>query len=282
MRVPLIVATGLALAPLSASAAEVEAEHERLDQRTDYTAYTRPRGRVAVGPLKLELGIIDEVTIGTYVPPWFAFTVIQTPAPNVYLKARSWWSGPLALAVRGGFLYLDGSGIADLANVNASGSATVLTSEADVSLRLSLQLTLSLGFDYSHIVAVGSGSDVATSVEGATMADAGSARLFGQWQLTRVFGLTFLARYVAFQPPLGADVDTASPGISITGDLSAATTSSRTRYSLVPGVSFDWTSWELYLGVGYGSFALPVVGLPTARAVPIVDFALAYRFDLYD
>ena len=263
------------------AAADAPREAEPRDLRTDFTAYTRPRGRAAVGPLKLELGIIDEVTLGTYVPPWFAFAVLGTPAPNLYLKARSWWSGPLTLAVRGGFLYLDGSGIAELADADASGSATVLTSEVDASLRLNSRIRVSLGFDYSHLVAVGSGTDVATSIEGASVADTGMARLFAQWQLTRVFGLTFLSRYVLFQSPFSADVSSASPGVAISGDLSAARSSSAARYAIVPGVSFDWTNWEFYLGVGYGTFQIPAVGLPTTRALPIVDLALAFRFDLF-
>jgi hypothetical protein len=262
-------------------ASEVPSEAEPGDLRTDFTAYTRPRGRAAVGPLKLELGIIDQVTLGTYVPPWFAFAVLGTPAPNLYLKVRSWWSGPLTLAVRGGFLYLDGSGIAELADADASGSATVLAGEVDASLRLSSRMRVSLGFDYSHLVAVGSGEEVATSIEGASVADTGIARLFAQWQLTRVFGLTFLTRYVVFQSPFGADVSSESPGVSISGDLSAAQSSEATRYAVIPGVSFDWTHWEFYLGVGYGTFTIPAVGLPTTRALPIVDVALAFRFDLF-
>ena len=253
----------------------------RADRRTDFTAYTRPRGRAAIGPLKVELGIIDEVTLGTYVPPWFAFVVIGTPAPNLYLKARSWWSGPLTVAVRGGFLYLDGSGIAELADADASGNATVVTSEVDASVRLNSRVRVSLGFDYSHLVAVGSGTEVATSIEGASVADTGIVRLFAQWQLTRVFGLTFLTRYVVFQSPFGADVESESPGVTISGDLSAESGSSATRYAVIPGVSFDWTHWELYLGVGYGTFQIPAVGLPTTRAFPILDLALAFRFDLY-
>jgi hypothetical protein len=280
VRRTLMFAAAACLAPSLAPAQEEAAP--RQDLRTDFTAYTRPRGRVAAGPLKLELGIIDEIMVGTYVPPWLAFTLIGAPAPNLYFKARSWWSGPLTLAVRGGFLYLDGSGIADLANVDSSGNATALTSEIDASLRLSSRMVLSLGVDHSHVVAAGGGESVATSIEGASMADAVNVRLFGQWRLTRVFGVTLLARYVAFQSPFGADVTSESPSLTVEGDLSADTNDSRQRFAVVPGVSFDWTHWELYLGVGYGSFQLPAVGLPTSRALPIIDLAVAYRFDLYN
>lgn len=282
MRRALTLALAAGLWPSLASAAEGPAEEpDARGQRTDFTAYTRESGQVAVGPLKAEFGVIDEVTIGTYVPPWFAFTVIGAPAPNLYLKARSWWSGPLTLAVRGGFLYIDGSGIDELADADASANATVITGEVDASLRLNPRVRLSVGFDYAYVVAVGGGEEVATSIEGASVATTGSARLFGQWRLTRVFGLTLLARYVAFQNPVGADVSTESPGITVEGDLSAERSSSGTRYAVVPGVSFDWTNWEFYLGVGYGTLQIPALGLPTTRALPVVDFALAFKFDIY-
>jgi hypothetical protein len=33
--------------------------------------------------------------------------------------------------------------------------------------------------------------------------------------------------------------------------------------------------------VGYGVFFLPVVGLASAKAWPVIDFNAAYLFDLY-
>ena len=90
--VTLAVLVGLATSLGSEAKAEQAPDESKLNLRTDFTAYTRPKGRLAVGPFKAELGVIDEVTVGTYVPPWFAFTVIGTPMPNLYLKARSWWS----------------------------------------------------------------------------------------------------------------------------------------------------------------------------------------------
>ena len=68
--------------------------------RTDYTAYTRPKGRMAVGPLKIEHGIIDEVMVGTYVPPWFAFPVLKVPIPSVYAKLRTPTWNNFTLSIR--------------------------------------------------------------------------------------------------------------------------------------------------------------------------------------
>jgi hypothetical protein len=53
------------------------------------------------------------------------------------------------------------------------------------------------------------------------------------------------------------------------------------RFAAVPGVSFSWDKWELGAGVGYGVFFLPMLGLASAKAFPIVDFNAAFLFDAY-
>jgi hypothetical protein len=277
---PLLVAAGLGLV---AAPAHAETSGGTPNPRTDFTAYTRPGGRVAVGPLKLELGVIDEVTIGTYVPPWFAFPALGVPLPNVYVKARSWWSGPLTLALRGSTMYVAGEAVEQLASGDASGSSTVLSAEGDLSLLVHHRLTVSLSAEFTHVRANGNDTeDTATSVEGAVTADNLMSRLFVEWRLSRVFSLTLLTRYMIQQSPVGADTTFEGSGVTIDARLTADGTGSNHGFSVVPGVAFEWDSWELSLGVGYGALPLPVLGATTARALPVVDFALAYRFDLYN
>ena len=248
--------------------------------RTDYTAYTRPAGRLALGPLKIEHGIIDEIMIGTYPLPWFAFPLLKTPIPNGYLKLRSFWGGPFTLALGGGLTYIDGKAIAKLADKTASASAVSTTAELDASYRFDERFSLSLGFDYAHIRAVGNAGEEATSVEGASTAHTYSTRLFGEWRLSRIFALTLLLRYLIYQSPVKADATSNTSAVTVTADLSAESAQQR-RFTAVPGVSFVFNRWEISTGVGYGVFYLPVLGLATTKAWPVVDFAFAYRFDLY-
>jgi hypothetical protein len=281
--VPIFIAlTAVSTASTASPPSTAEKSQFRPHSRTDFTAYTRPRGRAAVGPLKLELGLVDEVTLGTYVPPWFTFALVGAPAPNFYLKARDWWSGPLTLAVRGGFLYVDGRQLAKLAGVDARGNLMALLSEFDASLRASARVCVSLGIEYTHIAAIGSRAEVTTSIEGASTANTVHARVFGQWQMTRVFSLTLLLRYFGYQGPTRADVSAESSAATIDAHLSGQPAHGRQRFAAVPGVSFDWTRWELSAGIGYGAFPLPALSLPTRRAWPILDLAVAYHFDLYD
>jgi len=269
----LLLASGLA--SLAAGAAEQES-----NPRTDYTAYTRPAGRTALGPFKLELGLIDEVTIGTYVPPWFAYPALGVVIPNGYVKIGSSRRNRFTLAGRAGYTFIDGKGIAELADKQASASAAAFASEVDASLRVTPALFLSLGVDYSHIHAIGSADQLASSIEGASTADTWSTRLLTEWHLTRSFALSLLLRYLIYQSPLNADVDADSGVLTVQGDLSGEGTRRR-RVSVVPGVAFEGQNWELQAGIGYGVAYVPIIGMPTANAWPIVDLGFAFRFDLY-
>jgi hypothetical protein len=257
------------------------ANAQQLDNpRTDFTAYTRPKGRMAVGPIKVEHGIIDEVMVGTYVPPWFAFPVLKVPVPTLYAKLRTPTFSNFTLAIRADAAYIDGKAIAELADEEASASAVSTTAEIDASYRIDERFTVSLGLDYAKLRAVGETADEAASVEGASTAHTYSTRAFGEWRLTRVFAVTLLFRYLLYQSPISADSTSESDAVTVEGDLSAESTLQK-HFSITPGASFVWERWELSAGVGYGVFYLPILGLASAKNWPLVDFAVAYRFDLY-
>lgn len=276
MHTTVSLAACAALLAWSASGAAQQLENPR----TDYTAYTRPRGRASVGFLKTDLGVIDEILIGTYPLPWFAFPVLKTTVPSVYVKVRSPWSGPLTLAVGGSALYVNAKALAQLADENASGSAVSTTAEFDASYRFDPRFSLSFGIDYAHLRLIGDTADPSTQIEGASAAHTYSTRLFGEWRLSRVFALSLLFRALIYQSPVSADGTSNANSVTVTSDLSAESTS-RKYFTLVPGVSFEWEHWELNAGVGYGVFYLPVLGLASTKSWPVVDLAFAYRFDLY-
>jgi hypothetical protein len=254
---------------------------QQLDNpRTDYTAYTRPKGRMAVGPFKLEHGIIDEIMIGTYPLPWFAFPWLKVPVPTGYLKLRTPWFDPFTFSGRVGIAYINAKAIAELADDSADASALSTTADFDASWRIDERFSLSLGMDYAHLSAVGGGASETTSIEGASTAHTYSVRAFGEWRFTRVFAMTLLLRYLIYQSPIDTKSTTQSGAVTITENLSAESTEQR-HFSITPGVSFVWERWELAGGVGYGVFYLPIVGLASAKRWPLLDLSVAYRFDLY-
>ncbi|HWP08186.1 MAG TPA: hypothetical protein VNN72_20730 [Polyangiaceae bacterium] len=276
MKRTLLLAVLMACMLLSGAVAAQQLENPR----TDYAAYTRPKGRMAVGPFKVEHGIIDEIMVGTHPLPWFAFPFLGVPIPNGYLKLRTSWFEPLTFSVRGGLTYIDAKALAELADDSAEASALSVTSDFTASWKINEKFSLSAGFDYAHISAIGSSKDEAANIEGASTADTYSVRLFGEWRFTRVFAMTLLTRYLIYQSPIDTSSSTETDAVSVDTDLSAESTEQR-HFSIVPGVSFAWEHWELSGGVGYGIFYLPMLGLATAKRWPILDLSFAYRFDLY-
>jgi hypothetical protein len=254
---------------------------QRENPRTDYTAYTRPRGRMAVGPLKVEQGIIDEIMIGTVVPPWLAFPWLKVPIPNAYLKLRTSWWDPVTLCVRSSIAYVHAKAIQELSDEPANASAISVTADIDASWRIDDRWAVSVAFDYAHVNAVGDSNDQATSIEGASTAHTGSVRAFGEWRLTRVVALSLLLRYLVFQSPVHVHGTSQTDSGTVSSDLSAES-SFAIPITVVPGVSFVWTRWELSAGIGYGVVYLPVLGLASTKAWPVVDLGFAYRFDLYE
>jgi hypothetical protein len=274
--------TAVALAALAACLGFASAAGaQQLDNpRTDYTAYTRPQGTLAVGLFKVEHGIIDEIMVGTYPIPWLAFPVLKVPIPSTYLKLRTSWFDPLTFSARGGLMYIDAKALTELADETATGSALSVTADFTASYQINERFTLSLGLDYAHLAAVGNAGDQATSIEGASTTDTYSTRLFGEWRFTRVFAMTLLLRYLVYQSPFDTSSSADSDAVSVESDLSAESTEQR-HFSITPGVSFVWKNWELAGGVGYGVFYLPILGLASAKRWPLLDLSFAYRFDLY-
>jgi len=269
-----LISIAALLAPGSALA------EERPHPRTDYTAYTRGAGRASVGLFKLEMGLLDQVTLGTYLPLWFTSPVIGVPVPNAYLKIGQNWGDSVAIATRAGFTFIDGEGVAYLADQDTSASGAIYAIEVDGTVRVSSRISLSLGVDYNHVSAVGDTEQLATSIEGASTSDTWSARLLSEWHLSQGFAINVLVRTLIYQSPLNADFDSDSEILRVEGDLSGES-SRRRRFSVVPGLSYEGAHWEFTLGVGYGVAYLPVVGLPTTKSWPVVDLGFSYNFDIY-
>jgi len=275
VRAPLTVATAGFLA-FTAPVFAQQLDHPR----TDYAAYTRPKGVLAAGLPKIEHGIIDEVMVGTYLPPWFLFPVLKAPVPSAYAKFRTPWFDPVTVSLRFGAAYLPEAAVIELSDGSASGSAVSLTADMTASYFIDERFTVSVGVDWAHLQATAEGEET-TSMQGASSAHTYSTRAFGEWRLTRTFALSLLTRVLIYQSPVNASATSESDAVSVDAELSGEGTDQR-YVTIVPGVSFVFKNWEISGGLGYGVFYLPVLGLASAKAWPVLDFAVAYRFDLYD
>jgi hypothetical protein len=276
------VAAGLgSLAALFALAlgTPARAEKPRPDQRIEDTAYTLPGGGFSAGIMTLEAGIFDEITIGTYLPAWFAFSVIDVPILSGFIKLRAPWEGPLALSVRVGAAYLDASGLAGDVSSGRAARADVLAVpfELAVSYSVSESVTQSLELSYvamkvgasEHNAATGGGSAVSSNVSLSSLLEV---------RLTPTLGVTLAARVLAFQSAAVISAHLERGPTRLKANLGFRPYEQSFLWSVVPGVALNWAHVHLEFGIGYGAYWLPMIQSPLPGSSPVPEGNLYVRF----
>ena len=189
---------GMLCACMLLTAARTRADHAVGQERVDFTAYTLRRNEVSVGIGSAAYGLIDEVTLGTYVPLWFAFPVLNAPIASAFLKLRDWFHGPVAVSLRGAFVYLPASASSSSLTAGATTHVgfMVIPLELSISARLHPRFSQSLQLGWVHVAAAGSGSrdkDLDLRIAGASAVTSLSLFLLSELRLSRVVALTLRA-----------------------------------------------------------------------------------------
>src|SRR4051812_30126045 len=96
------------------------AYHTQEQHITDESAYTLRHKDFRVGLWKLQYGIVDSLTVGTYPEPW-VFRVA-----NLHLKWRYWHNEPWALSVFAAFYHLNTRDLPKLDDEMGSAEITVV------------------------------------------------------------------------------------------------------------------------------------------------------------
>ena len=272
-------ALGCGLVAFLVGGGEALAHQRPGDERFDYTAYTLQGGEVSLGPQKSAIGIVDEVTLGTYLPTWFAFPVLGAPIPTGFLKLRAPLQGKLALSVRGNFVYVDADVLAAKWTKNSGSSASlfVLPLEVAVSYRLARRYSQSLEATYVAVFAGGDHESDANIRGAATLTNLTLSTL-SEWRLSRVVALTLLTRVMVYRGNARVKTHFSQGSTTVDADLGASKPYQGLVACAVPGVSFSFAHIDFQLGLGYGNWWLPVVqlALPDWGLVPEVDFSVRF------
>lgn len=269
-RLVLVLAAAVALAAVS-STAPARAYHDDGEQLTDGTAYTLHARDLRLGPFKVQYGVFDALTVGTYVAPW----VIRMP--NLHVKWRYLHQGPWTAAVQVGSYRLDVSELKLLNDHPGDAVITAGTFEPSLSVRSSEDFTLSVSLPYTVVRAEGSLDTEA--FEGALSAavDNFQATLALEYRISRTTALLLRSRYLVFQLARADGRVVLRPDDYTTIDVSAAATSSaldfKGAWSAVAGVAFSFDSFNLELGAGYGNWNVAPFNfvLPGKMVIPELE-----------
>lgn len=237
---------------------------------TDGTAYTLPDKKIRVGLWKVQYGVIDPVTVGTYVLPWVIL------APNAHAKWRFFGNEKLALSFGGGILYEDTTLLAFVEDEIGPAQILAMPFELMSSYRFDDRFTLSLGPLWTLIRVDGALSTENIEGAGQGAGDNFQASSTFEWRLSRVTALTLHGRYVFFQRQTLGGEATANPDDFTTVDAVASGDEDYAfsgAYSVAVNVVFSWPIFNLRAGLGYGNYNIPALNfvLPDKRFFPELD-----------
>lgn len=257
-------------------AGSARADHDATHRATDDTAYTLEGGRLRVGLWKLQYGVFDFATIGTYTLPWAIL------AATVHGKLRVLAEDPVTLAVQVGFAYFDSARLRGLDRQAGSAIVTALPIEAYASFRVGEQLTLTSGAAYTEVGI--DGTVASTAFDGAARGASDNFQLLaaGEVRLTRVFALVVVGRWLLLQRVYGRGQAVLHPDafttVVVNGGGAASEFSVRDAFSVVPSVHMSWGGFNLRAGVGYGNFNVPLVNfvLPDRTLIPELDLFFVF------
>lgn len=241
-------------------------ERPRLDERT---AYAVGGGHLKLGLLSMEYGVLDRLAVGIDPPAWAARAVLPIWIPNLHAEVGVIRSPAFALSVRlAGYF-------ADIGNDAAPGKLVAVPVSAFASTELARHWWLHGEATYLFADASGAGDLDDAEVNGAVTARSAQLAAMLELQLSRVVSLTALGRYQVYSGPLVFDGTTqpdAYTTVQVEGELMPRT---EHPWQVIPGVAFLWTNVRLVVGIGYGNYFVPGIGLALPDRSIVPDLSLS-------
>jgi hypothetical protein len=262
---PLLLATLVALP--RAAAAETSAERPRPDE---HTAFAIGGGDLKLGLLSIEYGVFDRLAIGIDPPAWAARAVLPIWVPNLHAEVGIIRSPAFALSLKVGGYF------ADIGTDEAPGNLKVLPLSVFASGELAPRWWLHGEGTYLFADASGTGDLDDAELNGAVTARGAQLAAMLERQLGRVVSLTLLGRYQFYTGPLLFEGNTqpdAFTSIRLEAEMAPQV---EHPWQVIPGVAFSWKHVRLTVGVGYGNYFVPNIGiaLPDRSIVPDLSFAV--------
>ena len=263
---------------LTLSVSLASAYQERGGERLNNTAYTLPAWELSLGLWRAQVGVLDEVLLGTYVPTWFTYPFLQTTVPTGFVKVRDWFHADVAVSLRAGFVFFSGDTLAQklLDDANVQAGMAVFPIGVATSWRANRWFSQSLEASYVF-AAAGGESDGRAKLEGGMATENVTLTSLSEWRVSRVVALTLLGRFLAYRGNARLEGTIEEDGSEIEVDVGGRFENT-VAFSVVPGVSLSFEYVNLELGIGYGNWWLPIVEMPLPGRTLVPEFDIYVRF----
>jgi hypothetical protein len=263
---PLVVAALLA----SRDAAAYHDDDHRL---LDHTAHTLDGFEFRIGLWQLDAGISKRVNIGTDTAPYVASFILKRFIPNVHGKVNLYRSPPLTLSLEARFYYAFAGGD------GANASIAIVPLTAYVSSDLTPDLSLHGEATYTTVGASATAHAQSLDAKGAVAVQSFQLGAMLEYRLTRVTALTLRGRLQpVFSPAVVRTTVTRDANTNASVDANLEPRYRGATAAVIGGVAFSWKNINLSLGVGYGSFFVPSLGVVLPGNSILPDGSFDVRF----
>lgn len=263
-------ATAAATAALSL-ATPARADVDR-DPQTDFGAATLPQWDLRLGLARFDLGLTDNVMLGT-LPLLFALKV-----KNLQLKWRFYQEGPWSLAASAGILSVN---LQDYKKDAADVTFFVVPVQLTATYQLQPDLLFHGALAYSGVGTKGGAGTDDTDVEGVAVVDTAVLNPSVEYRLSHRTAAILDANVLLFQRARGTATETHAVDEYTSVEAhqkGGADLKQAFRGNLVLSFLWSWDVFNLRAGLGYGHLELPVAHLFAGKPTLVPDFDLWWRF----
>jgi hypothetical protein len=266
------------LALLLLTAAPAAAWHQEGSEWRDRTAYTLHAGELHLGLRQLAVGVFDALTLGTNPLVWGAGAIFGAAAPNLELKLRDWFDGPVAVSLSAGFMYLDGSKLLEPVARDEHVRAHLFNLSASLATSVAFTAAWSGSLEATYAeLAVGGASDGAF-VAGAAALSSLRLGALAQWRVSRLVALRMTGQVLLWRKAPDVRVEfQANERTTVDAELRLNDVAPVGAWQLLPTFALSGANVNFLVGIGYGYQWLPVGGLVLSERGLVLDLDFFVR-----
>jgi hypothetical protein len=260
-------------APEAATPPEPEADRSE-GQPLAATGYLLPQGVVELGIFFMGVGVTDWLTVGLMPAPWVIAPIIGGVSINLSVKGGLPIGRFVNLALEINPMWV---------NVETDDTSTegwVVPINLAASVHPAERQNYSLAARYLGVSGVNASSIDEQEIAGTVLTQAVQLIAQAQYQLTGAMAIYVQGSLQVWEQQMqveGEDQLDDQTTVEIEGE--ASSTDNSRPWNAALGAHFHWSSVNLRVGVGYGNFFVPRIGL-TARlyqgVVPDFDFYVRF------
>jgi len=276
-----VVAAGLAGSGVGFTPSPAHAYHTYKERLLDDTAYSLHRRETRLGLMQLSYGVLDELQVTTYTFPWILGSIFEEVAPNVELKSTFFDRRKLALSASVGFL----TGTIKQTD-NAKVRYYLLPIAVTASVRINSRVSFHTGGKFAATDFTAAAQAGHNDIQGVAVVNLLQLFAMLELRLSRVTSFTLFVRWAPWvsDSVLQGDINI---GDDTSGTIEAQinTDNLKNAWAIVPGFVFSWARANLKLGLGFGDWFVPGIGLivpgPFPRPgtpTPVPEFDIFVRF----